>query len=214
MESVKYILLVTGFFVLGFLYFKLYYWRLNQVLVKRKFHLFKFSPTTVFFALLLICVGTMSLLATTEVNTLTNQIEDLRTIEAINPYIDSYFPNQSYKYVYTHYNNNFAGYYREDGSQYLCITNDSPLELIDYLENNYIQYKLVNNSFSDLYLLYQMILNRMIEIPSQYSLEIDIKSNSVQIGVPDLNFDTSEIQNYLDNHMITLVEKTGDIVLY
>lgn len=143
----KYILIVVVLFLIGFVYFKAYYIRLNNVIANSKKRLYKISPKHFNIALLVLCISILLPLSIVEVNALSNQVNTLEEIIIKDPFIEGGFPSVAMEVTYKNYNNYFGGIYIKDNEYILCITSDSPNSLVEYLESYGINIQFVNHNY-------------------------------------------------------------------
>ena len=211
----KYILIVAVLFLIGFVYFKTYYIRLNNVIANSKKRLYKISPKNFSIALMVLCISILLPLSIVEVKALSNQVNTLEEIIIKDPFIEGGFPNVAMEVTYKNYNNYFGGIYIKDGEYILCITYDSPNSLVEYLESYGINVQFVNHNYSDLMQLRYIIVKDSLEAEDNYfGFEgIDTRNNCVVLGVTKEDFDSTKYQNYLDLNMLK-IEFTGNADFY
>jgi len=116
------------------------------------------------------------------------------------------FSNDILEEVYNEYNTFFAGHYTEDGDSYvICITEDSPQSLINLLNENLVDYKIVKYNYSDLYNLYKVILANP-KFSEFKGVGINYKNNHVEIFVPIGYVLPNSFNNYLEIGVLSVEE--------
>jgi len=137
----------------------------------------------------------------------TKQEEINNMIEAMSSgYDNMQFSNEILEKVYNEYNTFFAGHYFEDGQNYvICITDDSPQSLINLLEENSMNYKLVEYNYSEIYTLYKVILSNP-KLTEFKGVGVNYENNLIVIYVPLGYTLPIDLIGYLEIGIISIVE--------
>jgi len=204
-----YLIIIGAVITLSATYTVFYFHRFNEVISKKKTRLYQLTPS-LFFAIL--CVFSLiGILSNTiqKVYALEYECERLQDSVVENKYLTDGFPNQNFEYVYTNYNQFFGGGYSENGVLILCIRQDSPQELLDYLVGRNIPYVFVQNSYSDLLQLRQLIYYSSADIPGILVIGNDEKGNKIWIGTSNVELVTQMFQTYVDSGILEVEYTEG-----
>ncbi len=125
--------------------------------------------------------------------------------------IERTFQESIMKDVYMQYNNFYGGFHTSDAGYVICITQNSPQELIDLIENSNTLWEYVSYSYSQL----QTVMDILGASDSNYNIMsagINYNTNSVEVGIHVGNTVDPRIQAYVDCNIITLKWLNGEIV--
>jgi len=124
----------------------------------------------------------------------------------VNRYLVESAMDSNIEYVFTQYQLVFGGSYFDHDRITICITDDAPQDLVDYLVDNSIPFEYVERSYSELLSLMQMIIRDSTNIEGMVGVGIDEKMNSVVIHTNDPDRIPDSYQNYLADGVIQVVE--------
>lgn len=197
-----YVVASIAWILLSGLYVFLYYHRFNNSLVKKTVGIYKVTPKVFILALAFIGLISSGVNSVINVYALENRVSELEEVIIENPYATGEFSNDELEYIYTYYNMYFGGYYFEGGSTIVCIRQDAPQELIEYMEINQVLHVFVEFNYSDLWQLHQTIVDSRIDGMGLCVINIDIKTNKVIIDTSEVDFVTNRFQMYIDEGIL------------
>jgi hypothetical protein len=123
-----------------------------------------------------------------------------------NRYLKEGFTNHYFEYTFNEYNQYFGGVYSNDGRNILCITEDSPIALIDYLDENNVLYTYVKYNYSELLVLSQVINNTAEEVHGFWGLGINEKDNRIVIYTSNSEDVLEYFRSYVDEGVLVIIE--------
>lgn len=205
-----YVIASAAWILLSVLYFFLYYHRFNNALENKSLGLYKVTPKAFILALAFIGLITSAAHSVINVYALENRVSELEAVIIENPYASGEFSDDELEYIYTYYNMYFGGYYLEGGNIILCIRQDAPQGLIEYIEGNQILHVFVEFNYSDLWQLHQTIVDSRIDGMGTCIINIDIKVNKVMIYTSEVDFVSNRFQMYIDEGILE-VKPGGEI---
>ncbi len=205
--------LILTTFLIGMLYWRKYYSGINLMLKGENNNVLHISPLVFNTFLLLILLFSLGIFSMVRVEALESENKILKKELESDIFDDGNFPNQTIRTVYEEYNVSFAGYYiNAEGIYVVCITNSSPVELIDLLTNENIKYILVSYSYTQLREVFK-ILSLNIEENGFLMVGLDIRNNVIEVGISDINQDLDIIQAYIDEGIV-IIKVTDPIIPY
>ncbi|MBU1094667.1 MAG: hypothetical protein KKH01_09440 [Firmicutes bacterium] len=199
---IRYIIVLVVLIFIISVYTILYYRRFNKALTTRQVKLYKLTPSVFMLSLLIITLVVGFTSSITSVYALEKKVAELENIEITNIYLNEGFPNADFEYIYTYYNQFFGGGYSENGSMVVCIRDDSPQDLLDYLDDKNVSYTFVKNNFSDLLQLHQLIVDSRLDIDVNMIITNNEKENKVVIITSDVESITEMFQTYVDSGIL------------
>lgn len=196
--------------VLSCIYLVFYYLKYNKVLGNRSIKIYKTTPgkfaTYVSVFALILSLGNSVII----VNALEKRIVELKEYTNINRYLKEDFSSERIRYVFENYNLYFGGTYIDDGKTLICLRNDAPDELLEYMDLNDLSYVFVRNNYSDLVQLNQLIVSSMSNVEGYYFIGIDEKENKIIIYTTQTDDVENMFQTYI-NEEILEVRYGGEI---
>lgn len=114
--------------------------------------------------------------------------------------------NEDAKYVFSNYNDFYAGYSDKGTSSKIYITNSSPLDLVNHLDSNGIAYEYVERSHNDLYSTGMLIFNIVVHEHDLVDINIDYDENLLVLTVLSLDYDLSYFQPLVDKGILIIEE--------
>ncbi len=122
------------------------------------------------------------------------------------------FGNNFVGLLYKEYNNFFAGFYYDSyPSHVVCVTEDAPIELIEFATEYGENIVLVKNSYNNLLGLYRLVLENsfsdMSLIPNQ--VYVDYEKNVLIIATTELSYFEEYYTQYIEIGMIEVIYTTG-----
>ena len=130
-------------------------------------------------------------------------VEDY-TVE--NKYLKEEVLNSDVEFVFTEYNLYFGGAYYENDVVVICITIDAPDDLVNYLESHNRPFVYVNFNYSELLILYQIVVRNSKDMEDVFGVAIDEKNNKVVIYASNLDGIINVYQKYIDEKILEVKE--------
>jgi len=121
-------------------------------------------------------------------------------------YVDTY-PNAVIAEVYLKYNEFYSGYYLFEGNLYLCVTDLSVEDLVEYESNNTIFVE-VAFSYNELYSVYTIMGNNM-EKYGINTVSLDMSENSVIIYMSEEQETDPQLNHYEEIGLIIIIKSDG-----
>ncbi len=197
----KYLIVVLLAIITCLIYFYFYFYRMNKVIKNVNVNVLRFSPkifNTIIFTVACVLLTTLSI---TDVVATNRELSILEKAIIEDQYIQADFPNEFIENTYRYNNSYFGGFYMKDDEYILCITDDSPQALIDYLDGN-ITVQYVKYSYSELLQVEQIIAYDAIGNYHLSTTFVDIENNFVFVGVTSLDINLENYSNYVDSNMV------------
>lgn len=201
---IDFLILIIAVIIIGSVYTILYYRRFNKVVNDINVSLYKLTPSILTLSLVFVALVSGLTYSFVDVNALEKRVAELEEIVVESQYSDELFMNSDLEFIYTSFNLYFGGHYYEDGNIIICVRDDAPQELIDYIEDNNIQFELVKFNYSDLLQLNQMIVNLRTDDTGIMIVYIDIKLNKVVISTNNIATLIEKFQAYIDEGVLEI----------
>jgi len=192
-----------AFCFISFVYWKLYYSRLTRALNNKSKKGFSIVPASM---TMLLALGSLTIISVNSIiyaNSLENEI---LLIES--QYDDIEFHNDFIEEVYTKYNIYFAGYYNEEDTLIVCLTHNTPEEIIMKADNLNQQIKCVKNNYNELLSIYNLVVNDRANLGTGESMSvyIDIRENIVVISTPSKTNFEEAYSIYIEEGLLKVLE--------
>lgn len=193
------------------MYMLIYFRRFNVSLHNNEKKLFRISPSRFSAYILTLCLLVGFVSSIYDVTSLKREklLAEEYTVENI--YLKEGFSNRNIEYVFTDFNLYFAGIYSSNDEIILCITEDSPPVLLEYLDNKNIKYTYVKHNYSELLVLYQLIIVSARDINGIHGLGINEKENKVIIYTSNIEDAIEKFQSYIDEDILDVVESEAPV---
>lgn len=111
------------------------------------------------------------------------------------------------EHIYSEYNSYFGGYYFENYNKIICITFDTPLETIAFLDDANREYKFVKVNYIKLQVLYNMAISHLLDEGIK-SVGIDHRDNKIVLYVKPDTIVSPELMYYVDEGLIEVIESS------
>lgn len=201
-----FIYLIVGLSILtislGYYYY--YYHNLNQALKNPLTRKLKVVPFKFNFILVCIFLAASISIAFVNDNNYKNQINASEEKRLKNIFEDMDFPDTVTAKVYTEYNVYFSGLYIRDSRRVLCLREDTPLELLDYLDQINYDYELKTYSYNELLQFAQFIDDSTDDSDGVVSLSIDMIESKVILYVSDEDALLSLLGKYVSDGILEI----------
>lgn len=205
----KYYFLFSTLIVITIVFTFAYYRRFNVSIKNDEKKLYKLSPSKfALFALLFTLLIGYSF-SMYDNNVLRKERLLLEDHLVRNIYLEEGVLSGNQKYILEEYNLYFGGTYSQNDIIVICIREDAPIALIDYLNSNNVPYALVKHNYSDLLSLKQLIIVESKDLDVIIGVGINEMTNKVTITALDENAVKSVYQNYIDEDMLEVKESEG-----
>jgi hypothetical protein len=115
------------------------------------------------------------------------------------------FNDNVIEFFYLEYNTYFGGYYIEDGSKIICITFETPLEGLTYLNDANREYNFVNVNYMQLQGVYNIVIKHLYD-EGYIGAGINHKRNIIELYVKPDTVISPELVNYVWGGLIEVIE--------
>lgn len=208
---VKYYVIFTLMILLCVFYSLIYYRRFNISLTDNYKKIYRISPKrfTIYILIATLILGFG--FSIYDVYRYERNIMLVEEYTVENRYLKDGTLSSNVEYVFTEYNLYFGGTYFEDDRTVICIRDDSPQDLVSYLENRNIPFEYVEYNYSELLILKQLIIRNSKDTKNIIGVAVDEKTNKVVIYTDDLDEINSRYQNYI-NEGVLVVKESANLV--
>jgi hypothetical protein len=206
---VKYYALFTLGIVLCVFYTLIYNRRFNMSLAGSEKKNYKVSPSRFATYILVFSLFLGLGISIYEVHTLERYIMLAEDFTVENKYLKEDVLNSDVEYFFTEYNLYFGGTYFENEIVVLCIRDDAPNDLVDYLESHNRPYKYVKFNYSELLVLYQIVVRNSKDMEEVFGVTINEKNNKIEIYANDVNDINGVYQKYIEEGILEVKESEG-----
>jgi hypothetical protein len=203
---VKYYVLFTVVILICIIYKLIYNNRLKISLSSNDKKVFRVSPGrfTLYILILSLILGFGTSIY--DVYKLERQILSVEDYTVENKYLKEEVLNSDVEFVFTEYNLYFGGAYYENDVVIICITDDAPDDLVDYLVTRNRPFEYVKYNYSEILILYQIVVRNSKDMEEIFGVAINEKTNKVVIYTSNMSDVTNVYQRYIDENALEVKE--------
>jgi hypothetical protein len=140
-----------------------------------------------------------------------NKEEVVEYPELISVFDEMVYGDSVIEHFYMEYNTYFGGYYIKDGNIIICITVDTPLDGISYLNDANRAYEFVNINYTQLQEVYNYVVKIAMD-EGYMSVGINHRDNLVVLRVKPDTIIAPELTNYIEGGILEIIESNLSIV--
>jgi len=203
---VKYYVLFTVGILICIIYNLIYNNRLKISLSTNGKKVFRVSPGSFTRYILILSLFLGFSISIYDVYKLERQILSVENYTVENKYLKEEVLNSDVEFVFTEYNLYFGGAYYENDVVIICITDDAPDDLVDYLVTHNRPFEYVKHNYSEILILYQIVVRNSKDMEEIFGVAINEKTNKVVIYTSNMSDVTNVYQRYIDENVLEVKE--------